>query len=254
MRALQFIVIVALSLSQFACKKEIVTQLEVAPVAGMANLKIIHASPYATNYSSQLKVNDIRVSSNIINATPFPGGGLNTQGSNVPWYLSLTPGANKISLSVAKVGTNVDSIPLYTGTVNIEADKYYSAYLTDTGANTQTVLVTENKAEVADGFSRFKFVNLIPNQPALDLYFGADKVASNIAYKGVSPEFILVRGTTAQWAVRPAGAAGTTTAIALYPTPTGTQAIPNRRIFTVFARGYSGATGNRAAAISLLYN
>ncbi|HEX8462301.1 MAG TPA: DUF4397 domain-containing protein, partial [Segetibacter sp.] len=233
---------------------EIVTNLEVTPVTGKANLKIIHASPYTINYSAQLKVNDVRVSNNIINATPFPGGGLNTQGSNMPWYLALTPGSTKISLSVPKAGTIVDSIPLYTGTINIESNKYYSAYLTDTGTNTQTVLVTENLTPVASGVSRFKFVNLIPNQTALDLYFGTEKVASNVAYKATSPEFTILRSTSSQFSIRAAGAASTATALTIYPTGTTNLVIPNMRIMTVFARGYSAGTANRAPAISLLYN
>lgn len=237
------------------CDKEIVTQLDTESNFGKGNLKIIHASAYAVNYSAKLKVNDVWVSGIITNTTPFPGGGLNTGGSSSPWYLALNPGVNKITLSVPKVGTGVDSIPLYSGSVGLEHDKYYSAYLTDTSVKTQLVFITENKELPADGVSRFKFINLMPNQPSLDLYWGTNKVASDIKYTTASPDFTLPRGDTAHWYIRPAGALPTTAPIAFYPTALPTsQAIPNQRLLTVFARGYSGSTGNRAPNVSLLYN
>ena len=242
------------------CKRpDIVTYLDTQTATGMANLKIIHASPYTINYPVVIKVNDIRVSNNVTNTTPFPGGGLNTGGSNTPWYLALKPGRTQIALSVPKVGSSIDSIPLYSGMVNLAADQYYSAYFTDTAANTRIVFVTENISTPAVNTTRFKFVNLIPNQPALDLYAGANKVASNIAYANVSPDFTLNRGDTVRFYARPAGSPATTAPVAFYPTFAGANVnapitVPNQRVMTVFARGYSGGTGNKAPAISLLYN
>lgn len=237
-----------------SCKKDLVTFLPVESPEGKANLKIIHASAYAINYSVQLKINDVRVSSNITNATPFPGGGLNTGGSNMPWYLAVNTGTLKISQSVAKVGSDVDSIPLFSGNITVEANKYYSAYLTDTATNTQLILVNENVTPVETGFTRYKFVNIMPNLPALDLYFGTTLVASNIAYKGSSAEFKLVSGTQDKWYIRPAGAAANSSAIATYPAAATLLTVPVNRIMTVFARGYNGSTGNRAPNISFIYN
>ena len=241
-----------------SCEKKVVTQLDTDSNFGKANLKIVYASAYNINYGVQLSVNNVRVSSVVTNTTPFPGGGLNTGGSNMPWYLAVPPGATRISLSVPKSGTNIDSIPLYNGTVSLNFAKFYSAYLTDTLTKTQLVLITEDVSAPAPNTSRFKFVNLMPNVPSLDLYFGANKVASDIQYTSTSPSFILNRADTSRWYVRPAGAAPTSVPIAIYPAITPTfaspQTIPNQRLFTVFARGYNGSTGNRAPNVSLLYN
>lgn len=237
-----------------SCKKNEITMVPLKDISNTANVKIVHASAYNTNYTVQLKLNDTRVSNNITYSTPFPGGGLNTGGSNFPWYLAIDPGTVNVSMSLPKAGTSTDSIVLFTGSFNVEANKSYSAYLADTASKTQLVLVPENRSLPDNNTSRFKFVNLIPNLTAVDLYFGANVVASNIPFKGVSPEFVLPYNTTGQWAIRPAGAAATTTAVAVYPSGTGTQTIPNQRIMTVYSRGYSGATGNRAPAVSLLYN
>ena len=249
----------AACLLAWSCKRDLVTYLETTSTDGMANVKIVHATAYTTNYPVAIKVNELRVSSNVTNATPFPGGGLNTGGASSPWYLSMKPGNNQITLSVPKVGTSIDSILLYTTRINVEANKYYSAYVTDTAANTKLVLVTENMTTPEANTTRFKFVNLLPNVPALDLYWGTRLVAGNVAYTGVSPEFTLSRGDTARWYVRTAGAAATAAPIAMYPTIVGTSVsapltVPNQRVMTVFARGYNAGTSNRAAAISLLYN
>lgn len=239
-----------------ACNKpDVVTEMNVAGTGALTNFKIVHASAYATNYTVQLKVNDERISNNITYSTPFPGGGLNTGGGAAPLYLSIKPGKTKISMSVPKSGTNVDSISLYNGTLDLAADIYYTTYIADTGINTLLLMFGENRAMPANGTSRFKFINLIPNLPAADLYYGTTKVASNIQYGFGSGDFIQNKNDTTHWTIRAAGALPTSAAIAAYPALSAApQTIPNQRIFTVYSRGYVGATGNRAPAISLTYN
>ena len=172
----------------------------------------------------------------------------------MPWYMSLHPGVTNVSLSLPKAGSSDDSVVLTTKYLELSGDSYYSAFITDTAANTQLVLVNENVEVPAESTSRFKFVNLMPNQVALDLYFAGNLVAGNIPYKGVSPEFTLPYKSSGQWAIRVAGTAPTSTAMVVYPTGTGVQTIPNQRIMTVYSRGYSGATVNRAPGLSLIYN
>jgi hypothetical protein len=240
-----------------ACKKEQVEMLPIQETNTSANVKIVHASAYTTNYSVQLKVNNTRISNAFTYSTPFPGGGLNTGGSNMPWYLALSPGSLNISMSVPKVGTGTDSLALFNGVTNVEANKSYSIYLSDTASKTQMSVVTENTALPQSGQTRLKFINLMPNTTGLDLYVGTNKVADNIGYKSVSPDFTLTRGDTVRFYLRIAGAAANSTPLALYPTLSPFQApftVPERRIMTVFARGYNNATGTRAPAVSLLYN
>ncbi len=214
-----------------------------------AKVKINYSSAYAANPTVQLKINDQRVSSNIQYAYPFPGGGLNTQGGSQPDYFSMKPGDNKFSLSIPKVGTNTDSIVLYTSNFNVPGTGYYSLHVSDTTTNTQSFLVEENTATPDSGFSSYRFVNLMPNTTALDLYFNNVLVAGNIPYKGSSSYFTVAFPTASSWAIRPAGASASSTALATY-----TNTSPNQRVFVVFARGYSGSTdANRKPNVSLYY-
>lgn len=246
-------------------KPDIVTQLDVAYTESQINLKIVHASAYTTNYPVQLKVNNERISGNTVSvtnygnitySTPFPGGGLNTGGSNMPWYLSLPfTDTTRITLSVPKIGSNVDSILLYKGNLRLARNVFYTAYLADTGVNTQLLMFGENRTPPANGTSRFKFINLIPNLPSADLYYNTTKVASDIQYGFGSGDFVQNKNDTCRWYIRAAGALPTSAAIATYPAiGSATQVIPNQRVFTVYSRGYVGATANRVPAISLTYN
>jgi hypothetical protein len=214
-----------------------------------AKLKVNYASAYAANPFVQLKINDQRVSESIKYAYPYPGGGLNTQGGSQPDYLSVPTGSIKVSIAIPKVGTNTDSIELFSTNVTIPDNDTYTFHISDTLANTKTVLLKENTATPDSGMSRYRFVNLIPNLPAADLYFNNVKVASNIAYNTASDFFTVTYPTASAWAVRPAGAAPTTTAIASY-----NNTSPNQRVLTVYARGFVGATDvNRRPNVSLYY-
>jgi len=245
----------ALTAITLSCKKEQIVPLPITSTDGKANIKIVHASAYTTNTSVQLKVNDTRVSSALSYSTPFPGGGLNTGGSNMPYYLSIDPGNTKISMSFPKAGTNIDSVALYSTTADLAANKYYTQFIFDTLAKTQSLLLEDNVSVIAPGKSRYRFVHLMTNVPAVDLYANADKIATNVAFKAVSPEFTMNLKDTVRFAIRPTGAAPTTAPLAIYPAANaGALVVPDRRNFTIYSRGYSGATGNRAPAISLLFN
>lgn len=214
-----------------------------------AKVKINYASAYAANPTVQLKVNGERVSSSIKYAYPFPGGGLNTQGGSQPDYLSLPVGNVTLSLSIPKTGSDEDSVLLHSTSFNVPDDGYYTYHVTDTAANTQGVLLKENPAMPDSGRSKYRFVNLIPNLAGVDLYFGTTKVADNIGYLQASDYFEINFPTNASWAIRPAGADPSSTALATYANTT-----PNQRVLTVYARGYDGATdANRKPNVSLYY-
>lgn len=215
-----------------------------------AKVKINYASAYAANPSIQLKINGQRVSSLIQYAYPFPGGGLNTQGGSQPDYLSIPAGAaTTISLSIPSKGKEADSVQLFSGVVTFPDAGYFSVHVSDTLTSTALTMQKENVAVPDSGFSRYKFVNLVPNETAIDLYFKGALVASNIPYKGSSDYFNVSFPSSSNWEIRKAGAAPTSSAMAIYANTT-----PNQRVMIVFARGYSGSQdANRKPYVSLYY-
>ena len=239
-----------------ACERESVVPSPSESPSGMANLKVIYAMPYFVDAPVRIKINDSTVSSLITHTTPFPGGGLNTGGGNYDHYMGVKPGTVKVTVAVPQKGTATDSLLFYTGTVTLEANKYYSLFVTDTAANAKQYLVTENVERPVDPLTtRYKFVNVMPNQPALDLYFDSVKMASNVPYLGTSADFIVPRDSLVKIFIRPAGAPLTTAPIYMYPTNTTTYTVPKNRVMTIYANGYSGSTdANRIGVISLFYN
>jgi len=234
------------------CTKNILNYGDIDKLsADKALLKINYGSQYANNRSVFIKINDQRVSSLITGRTPYPGGGYNTGGGNTADFLQVVAGDVKISIvQPKKINDGTDSIVLYSTTLNLAAGKYYTAHITDTAATTKTVLTEENFAMPDSLVSRFHFINLMPNVPAIDLYYGSALITAvdqstdsllvgNIAYLQNSPDFTLrINGANKIFKIRPAGAAkNAATLLATYTT----TSVPNsRRSFAAFATGYSG--------------
>lgn len=239
-----------------ACKKNTISVAPFDVANDKALFKLNYACPYAKMGAVQIKIDGIRVSNNITYNTPFPGGGLNTGGSNNADYMALAPGEHTVSLSVPFAGTNEDSVSLYSTNVNVDGKTYYTLHVSDTLANTFSMLLTDLDNKPDSGVSKFSFVNLIPNS-AIDLYFGTTKVASNIGFKIATDTFSLAAGSGAQFFIRTAGAAPNSTPLAMYPTTANTgYIIPNQRVYTAYARGYLGLTASdtRRAMLSFLFN
>lgn len=247
------IILFAAAFVMTGCEKNEINYGVTEPVADKALLKFNYVSSYAVNRAVQLSINGERVSNLITSRTPFPGGGYNTGGGSSPDYLTVNPGTLDIKISIPKVGTNEDSVVYYTNTITVEANKNYTAHITDTAANTKTFLATDDFSLPDSGYVKYKFVNLMPNVPAVDLYYGTTKVASDIAYLTASEYFTMAVPTSSlTWSIRAAGAAPTSTALASYASASTTL---NRRVYTAFALGYSGSTdAARKPYISFLLN
>ena len=225
------------------CKKNAINYSDFDYVdENSALIKINYNVAFKANPSAQIKLNGVRVSATTIKTRyPFPGGGLNTEGGNTSDYLPIPAGNTEVSISIPKRGTNIDSVLIYKTTMATQSRKHYTLHVADT-VDTKSLQVEEDRNLPDSGFVKFRFVNLMPNVPAVDLYIGTVKVASNVAFMSIGDKFELpVSQTTVStvWAIRPAGALPTSTALATY---TSVSTLLNRRIFTVFATGYSGMT------------
>jgi hypothetical protein len=246
-----------MALALMSCEKEVKrVAAETNVGSDKARLKVNYVSAYNSNNPGiQVKLNSTRVSNVLAFRTPFPGGGFNTGGGSTNDYLEVTPGQTELKISVPNVGKETDSVTLFTSGLSLSAGKNYSAHVTDTGANTKVALLEDDLTPAAYGKSKYRFVNLMPNVPAIDLYYGTTLVASNVAYLASSPYFELpLPVTSLTWSTRETGASPTSTALATYLSASTSS---NRRVYTVFASGYkgiSGTTNPRRPFVSFILN
>lgn len=205
-----------------------------------ALIKVNYNVAFRANPLVQLKINGTRVSgTNIQTRYPFPGGGFNTLGGSTGDYLPINPGTTEVLLSIPKRGTSIDSVEIYKTSITTVAAKKYTLHVADTLAR-KSLLVDEDASLPDTSSVRFRFVNLMPNVPSLDLYIGSQKVASAIPFMGISDKFVLPTSqadVSTVWAIRAAGALPTSTAIATY---SSVNTLLNQRVYTAFATGYLG--------------
>ena len=227
-----------------ACKKNTYKISERTEVSNSALVKIGFFAGSKNNPSMQMKVDGNRVSPSLIYNTPFPGGGLNTLGSNHSDYLTFTPGEHTISFSIPKVGTNIDSVAVLEKKFDLSTGKQ-TIFLADSMPNITTYLVKDAADHPTDsGKVRVKFVNLLPNVAAIDFYRNTELVAANVPFNGVAEYKDIFAGNANFWIL----SAGTN------DTLNTTRAINMGagRIYTLFSRGYKGGTGTLVPHISAM--
>lgn len=217
-----FVAVLALA-TLSGCTKNVLDYGEVEKLNGdQALLKVNYASYYYNNRAIAIKINDKRVSSVITARTPFPGGGYNTGGSSTADFLAVTPGNLKISIVLPKKKDDgTDSLVLYSTSFEILPGRNYVAHITDTAATTKSVLTEESFVRPDTAYCRYKFINLMPNVPAVDLYYGTSAtdntkdslLAGNVSYLNTTDEIRLRAAQSKTWKIRPAGAAITTATV-----------------------------------------
>ncbi len=232
-----------------SCKKNEITLTDADVADGQAQFKLVYFSPSLLNPSVQLNVNGNRVSYLIPYGTPFPGGGYNTGGSNNSDYVAITPGNAAISLSIPKKGTSVDSVVVYNQSFDLQADKKYTLFTTDSVPTVSAFLAEDVLVRPDSGYAGLRFVNLMPNVPAVDFYQNGVLIKANVAFKTATAfENISIANNPGQFQIK---AAGSSTVLASYPT-SATFVLTNTRVYTIMARGYSGVTDARKPTVSLI--
>ncbi len=236
------LVIAVLTITATGCRKNTeYTADRTYPTTEEAFVKINYLSAYALNPSVQLIINGERVSNLIAGRTPFPGGGYNTNGSSFPDYLKVPATATSLRIAIPKRNTNVDSVVLFsTTTAVLGAGKYYTLHVSDTLANTKMLVTEDDVTMPIAGISVYRFVNMMPNVSAVDLYFNTTRVATGIPYLGAGVSFSLpVPAVAGTWSIRETGTSPTSTALATY---SSINTSTSQRVYTAFALGYKGAT------------
>lgn len=222
-----------------ACTKNSYNITDRLGVEGKALVKIglFNMTAVATNLL--IYSNGIKISGPIASPYPYPGGGFNTTGSSNGDYFALNPGDNKFELFTTNTGTANIISKFFETTQNLEANKRYTIYTTDTGSNAIAIKTPDDAVAPDSGFARIRFINLIPTS-TVDFYKGNTLLKSAIKYKDFTEFFDIPASTVDTFSIRPAGSPGGTalTATAYYRLATNT----NQRIYSFLSRGYIGST------------
>ena len=240
----------------FSCKKNSYNLVDRTTTEGAAQVKLGYFSAYTVLPNTILYINDKPVSNTLAAPISFPGGGFNMGGSSNGDYLLVSPGSVKIQGFTPVPGTGNIASKLFEFTETFNVSTSYTYFITDTGANTKGFSIEDSKAAPDSGFARIKFVNAMPNT-AVDLYKGANNgvatlFQTNIAFKGVTPVFDLPVPVSDSFFIRPAGSLATTIPIARRAWAAN---LTTKRIYTMLARGYNGATAtNLAPQLSVIVN
>ena len=233
-----------------ACEKNTFRTTDRSFEEGKAQIKLglFNAPLAATSVLAYL--NGVRVSSSLLLPYPFPGGGFNTGGSSNGDYLAVNAGANKLQLFTTNPGTANIVKEFMTADLTFEANKKYTVYTTDTAENAVAIIAPDNALAPDSGYSRIRFIHLMPNVPAVDFYKGTTLLKSNVQYKQFTDFFDIAFGSDS-FSVR---VAGTAPGSALSALAYRVIAPTNRRIYSFLSRGYQGATLLRAPNVSAIVN
>lgn len=232
--------------------------------ADQALFKVNFLSQYKSNPSVVFTIDGKRVNNPVTARTPFPGGGLNTGGGSTANYMVFNSGTYNFSVIIPSKITNEDSVVLYKTSINLERGKYQTLHITDTVVaggpdNTFSSMVIDDLTKPDTSSVRYRFINLMPNSPALDLYYDSTLLAENVSYKE-SKVFTKPAGTVAAkagWWVRATGAAPGTAALISYTAEASVNSSQaKQRVFTVFTSGYVGLVSpdTRRPYLSFVFN
>lgn len=212
------------SFSFFAgCDEDTVTP----PASNNPKTTVTHASPNAPNV-------DILVGDNVI-------------ASNVPYlsslqYTELNTGNNRIRVNVTGTSTSVIDATLF-----FEEGKNYSIFAIDSVNKISALRVDDDLTVPGSGNAHVRFIHLSPNAPEVDIAVaGGDVLFPFYEFKEFS-DFRPVTAGTYNLEVR---LAGTTTVVL----PLNNITFEQGKIYTVYARGFVGATGTQALGASIINN
>lgn len=249
-----------LSIGFIACTKNDLQLTEYDLPTEKAFVRFAFFSPGTT--SVIVKINDKKING----ATTSGSAGFFPSVTNTPDYAAVPP-IGTLKMSMPNVGTQNDSIVVFTGNLNLEANKSFSVVLSDTGVSRTLWSVPDDFAGIADsGFFNIRLINAMVNTPAgVDFIrvdstsatvVSRDTIARNVAYKAASlairteisakPGFGFLRFRLVNAANKqPVGTVNTPAAANLI----------NQRSLTLYATGFSNGTGATAPALNAgVYN
>jgi len=193
----------------------------------VSNVKVVHASPDAPGVD--ILIDNSKAVSNL----EFP---------NNTGYVNLESGTRNVKVNAA--GTDVTVI---NEDLTLTPNMTYSVFAVDSLSRITVLVLADDLTTPASGKAHVRFIHLSPNAPAVDIAVtGGPVVFSDYVFKEYSAFTPLDAGTY-NLEVRLSG-----TSTVVLPLP-GIQ-LQNGKIYTVFARGFVGGSGNQALGAEIIVN
>lgn len=243
MKRIIFILFTAIAFVQItSCEKAGLRLTEYSLPGDKAFIKLALFSPGTP--AVMIKANDAKLNGANTNGS----GGFFPSTATFPDFAAVSPAAT-IKLSLPNVGTQNDSVVLFTGQLGLEANKFYSVSLADTGINRTVFAVEDSYIAAKDSFLSVRLINAtvgsslnfirVDSLSTTDVV--RDTLARNIPYKGTSG-FISVRTfgrnpVSSFIRLRAVTSAGVP--IAGTVTPPQALATGSRRSITVYTIGFA---------------
>jgi hypothetical protein len=200
-----------------------------------AQLNIVNASPNAPNLDFLL--DDVKFNSSVLYFGAHEG------------YLPVVSGAKtlKMNTMINVYNTTIDST-IATTSITLSDNKYHTLFVVDSFAKKSTLLVQDNFGTPNDGHAYFRFIQLAPNAPHVDVAIAGTNnlVYSDLAFKDV-PAFKDMYVGVYNLDVRSAG-----TNIVLYTLPA--VVLNSGKVYTVYTKGFVGQTGKQALSSDVFVN
>lgn len=189
-----FLVLSAVIVAIAACDKTELSSTEYDFPDGKAYVRFAMLSPATSSVM-------IKVDTTKIIASTSGSSGLFPIFANVANYAVVNPGGT-VRVSLPNTSTSNDSVLIFSGKLNLEAGKYYSVTLADTGVD-RTVFVIDDvfSSLPPDSMMNIRFINAMAKTQPLSLIrvdstsptvVTRDTIFRNIAFKEASP-FVRVR-------------------------------------------------------------
>jgi hypothetical protein len=194
---------------------------------GTSNVMVVHASPDAPGVD--LLVDDQVAGTNLL----FPA---NTD------YLSVSGGMRNVKVNVTGTSTTVINADL-----TLEKDTHYTVFASDVVASIQPLVLTDDLTAPAAGNAHVRFVHLSPDAPAVDITTTTGAVVFGNKSFREHTAFTPLAANTYDLQVR---VAGTETVALELPG----IVLEDGNIYTVFAKGFLGGTGDQALSAQIIVN
>lgn len=133
-------------------------------------------------------------------------------------------------------------------TINLDANKYYSLFLSNSVSTPDVTLLTDTLSKPASGMAVIRFINLSTNAGAVDLDIqGGAVLASNKAYKSFTAFMPVEGGKSMNLEIKQAGTSTVLVSLSNITLQSGA-------IYTIWLHGLTGATDQTKLALDIQRN